>query len=411
MQEFKIQNFGPIVNANGVTLKIDKVTVFCGKQGAGKSSIAKLISVFFWLEKSLVRGDVTENDVIEKGSFRDRFCSYHNIQSYFKKDTYLYFRGSKLIFEYKDGVLKVTDQKKVKNFARPQVMYIPSERNLMTAIEDADKIRNLPNSLSTLLSEYYRALKSATKPISLPVDGCKVTYDDSTKTAWLSDKNFKIKMTEAASGFQSMVPMLAVSRYLLNKIKAGKKGNRLGESSEVERSSLLDKFTQILNDKSLSVEDRKSRVNLLLNNSFNSRLVNIVEEPEQNLYPDSQRDVLFELLKINYEGSFNQLVFTTHSPYMLNYLSLAVKAGILKEKLQGKPNRSELLCQMDSVVPRSSALTPKGLNIYEISQDGEISKLGDYDGIPSDGNFLNAAMGRTNEMFDALLEIEDEVGA
>lgn len=410
MQEFIIQNFGPIVNANGESLEIDKVTVFCGKQGAGKSSIAKLISVFFWLEKSLVRGDVSEKDISAEDAFKEKYCSYHNIQNYFKKDTYLYFKGSKLIFEYRNGVLKVTEQKRVKNFARPQVMYIPSERNLMTAIEDADKIRNLPSSLSTLLSEYYRALKSAQKPISLPVDGYKVSYDDSTKTAWLSDKNFKIKMTEAASGFQSMAPMLVVSRYLLNKIRAGKKGASLGDASEIERSSLLDKVAKILNDKSLSEEERKKQMNLLLNYSFNSRLVNIVEEPEQNLYPDSQREVLFELLKINYEWMPNQLVLTTHSPYMLNYLSLAVKAGILKEKMWRRPNRSELLAKLEPIVPRSSAVNPKGLNIYEITADGEIRKLGNYDGIPSDSNFLNSALSQTNDMFDKLLDIEDEVG-
>lgn len=410
MQEFVVQNFGPIVNADKASLNIDKVTVFCGKQGAGKSSITKLISVFFWLEKSLIRGDVSEKEAIAKGSFKDKFCSYHNIQNYFKKDTYLRFKGSKLVFEYENEELKVTDQKKVKNFARPQVMYIPSERNLMTAIEDADKIRNLPSSLSTLLSEYYRALKSAQRPISLPIDGYKVSYDDSTKTAWLSDKNFKIRMTEAASGFQSMVPMLAVSRYLLNKIKSGKKGLQLGVASEMERSTILDKAAKILNDRTLSEEDRNSRITQLLSNSFNSRLVNIVEEPEQNLYPDSQRDVLFELLKINYEVAYNQLVFTTHSPYMLNYLSLAVKAGILKEKLQRKPNRGDLLAKLDPVVPRSSAVNPKGLNIYEITPEGEIRKLGDYEGIPSDGNFLNSALSQTNELFDALLDIEDEVG-
>lgn len=407
MQEFIIQNFGPIVNSECVPVRINKVTVFCGKQGAGKSSIAKLISCFFWLEKALVRGDFSIEELTVKGVFVQKYCSYHNIQNYFKDESYLYFKGKKFTFEYRDGELEVSEIKNRSNFLRPQVMYIPAERNLMTSIEEADKIQNLPNSLSTLLGEYSRALKNSKKPFALPINGFVVTYDDSSKSAWLSDKDFKIKMTEAASGFQSMVPMLLVSRYLLKKIKDNRKGKFDNSASELERRKLFNRVSKILNDDSISDSMRKTLLDQVSLISFNSRLVNIVEEPEQNLYPDSQREVLFELLKINYESANNQLVFTTHSPYMLNYLSLAVKVGILKERVRGN---DLLLEKIGKIVPRSSAVKQKDLNIYEINQKGEISLLSNYDGIPSDDNFLNSALSHTNDMFDALLEIEDEVG-
>ena len=56
----RIKNFGPIRKRNLENdgwLEVKKVTVFTGNQGSGKSTVAKLISTFIWIEKSLVRGD------------------------------------------------------------------------------------------------------------------------------------------------------------------------------------------------------------------------------------------------------------------------------------------------------------------------------------------------------------------
>ena len=411
MESILIQNFGPIVNSSKVDVKINKVTVFCGKQGAGKSSIAKLISQFYWLEKALIRGDFTIPELEEKNAFQEKYCSFHNISNYFTKATYLHFKGKRFSFEYQKGILSVSE-KKSKNtyYVRPQVMYIPSERNLMTAIDNAYKLQDLPPSLSVLIGEYYRALKSAAKPIKLPLDNYKVIYDDSTKLAWLSDSKFKIKMTEAASGFQSMVPLIIVSRFLFNRIKSNRNGEGRTSISEAERTELNERITKLLKDSSLSDQVRKDLIEHLGLSTLNSRLINIVEEPEQNLYPDTQREIINELLKINNELTANQLVITTHSPYVLNYLTLAIKAGALKDNIRKSSKKETLLEMLGSVVPRSSTLKSRDVSIYELSADGEISPLNFIDDIPSDYNVLNTALSTTNDLFDKLLEIEDEVG-
>lgn len=408
MQELVIQNFGPIVNRNKVNLKINKVTVFCGMQGAGKSSIAKLLSTFLWLEKALVRGDFDVKELTAK-NFREKYCAFHNIQNYFKTDTFLYFKGTKFIFAYENGKLDINERTGTRSFIRPQIMYIPSERNLMTALDNAEDIRNLSGSLSVLLDEYTNALRNATKPFALPLNGFKVTYDKSTNTAWLNDSEFKIKLIEAASGFQSMVPMVIVTRYLFNKIKENKKTG-LDAASGSERRKIVERVAKLLKDSSLSSSMRATLIKQLHAGYFNGRLVNIVEEPEQNLYPETQRNVLNELLKVSNELAMNQLVLTTHSPYMLNYLTLAIKAGMLKDEVKRSvKNKEELFEKMDAVVPRSGALRPEKVFIYEILPEGEIRLLDNYDGIPSDRNFLNSALSETNGLFDALLEIQDEV--
>ena len=60
MSRIKIENFGPIKAGCIATdgwIDIKKVTLFIGNQGSGKSTVAKVISTFTWIEKALIRGD------------------------------------------------------------------------------------------------------------------------------------------------------------------------------------------------------------------------------------------------------------------------------------------------------------------------------------------------------------------
>lgn len=73
MARIRIKQFGPIKEGfsdNGGFLEVRKVTVFIGKQGSGKSSIAKLISTMTWLEKAMTRGDLREQDLARYNRFR-----------------------------------------------------------------------------------------------------------------------------------------------------------------------------------------------------------------------------------------------------------------------------------------------------------------------------------------------------
>ena len=80
MSKIKIKNFGPIkegfIEKEG-WIDVKKVTVFVGNQGSGKSTVAKLISTFSWLEKSINRGD-TDKNKISFTTFKE-FFEYQNI--------------------------------------------------------------------------------------------------------------------------------------------------------------------------------------------------------------------------------------------------------------------------------------------------------------------------------------------
>ena len=60
------------------------------------------------------------------------------------------------------------------------------------------------------------------------------------------------------------------------------------------------------------------------------------------------------------------------------------------------------------IVPEAAATDGGKIIIYETHDDGTITKLEHYKNLPSDNNYLNNAMIKSNEDFSALLEIEDE---
>ncbi|MCI6523256.1 MAG: AAA family ATPase [Parabacteroides sp.] len=60
-EELYIEHFGPIIEAR---VPINKITVLIGRQGSGKSTIAKLYSLFVWMEKSLMRHSLTKKYII-----------------------------------------------------------------------------------------------------------------------------------------------------------------------------------------------------------------------------------------------------------------------------------------------------------------------------------------------------------
>ena len=124
-----IKNFGPITEA---AIDINKVTVLIGRQGSGKSTVAKLYSVFSWLEKSLMRHSLTEAHITQYHRFRKTYCAFNNISDYFRDDTVLRFNGTHFQFQYENDRLQVnsTDSND-DTFNISKVMYIPAERSIL----------------------------------------------------------------------------------------------------------------------------------------------------------------------------------------------------------------------------------------------------------------------------------------
>ncbi len=104
----------------------------------------------------------------------------------------------------------------------------------------------------------------------------------------------------------------------------------------------------------------------------------------------------------------NSLILTTHSPYIITYLSIAIQGDYLKEKLKSSKDSSFLLDRLDKIVPLKSLISASDVVVYQLDDAGNIQKLPNYEGIPSDDNFLNTSLAEGNQLFGSLLEIEQD---
>ena len=398
MRTIHIKDFGPVRDTG--LIEVRPVTVFCGNQGTGKSTIAKLISMMSWIEKALVRKDVTIEDV--RSSFVDKYCSYHYLEHYFNSDSFIEYKGDVLYLIYKKSTVKI-ELRESNGYKMPQIMYVPAERNLMVAIENAERIGSLPPALVTMQEVYRKALTKLRADLKLPVNGFAVHYDKKSKTTWLTDGSFQIQVHEAASGLQSVIPLMMVTKYLMHQIE---KGTTRDLSAE-ERERLQKEIAGIIQDKNIDENVRKAILNTINGRFKNECFLNIVEEPEQNLFPTTQRQVVYELLDTLHKREGNVLIMTTHSPYVLNDLTLAVKAGDIKRKAG---NQSAALKRLGGIVSLGSCLAEGELAVYQINdRDGIVTPLPLYEGIPDDNNFLNTSLEYSNLLFDQLIELEDEL--
>lgn len=396
MNTIEIRNFGPIGEGYNGAMPIYPVTIICGDQGAGKSTVAKLISTFAWMEKALIRGDIALNKKTMSNAYFKQRLEFHRIQNYLKEDSEIHYTSSRFDFHYKNGIFSVEIVEGEIEYPMPKIMYVPAERNFLTVVEHPETLKEIPDSLFVLFSEYDKARNSLKRDISLPIEGYAYLYDKLNNVSWLTGKDFKVKMTEAASGFQSLIPLIVVTRYIRHLIRIGEQApTNLQVNNAIEK-----RIASILADNSIDEEMRKLLIKQQSALKTYSKFINIVEEPEQNLFPTAQRNILYDLFVAYNEREKNQLVITTHSPYMIDYTSLAVKAGAIRSK------DDEVEKLLTKIVPPQARLDGDDVCVYQI-RDGRISPLEKYDNMPSDENFLNKELSDINELFGQLLELEE----
>lgn len=414
MSRIRIKNFGPIKEGlveNDGWIDVKKVTVFIGNQGSGKSTVAKVISSLTWLEKAINRGDVEIGNISYDYIFE--VFKYQRIKSYFREDTQIEYSGERINFRYSKNLMyPEIEINSTNNFNVPKIMYVPAERNFLSVVKNAFGIKNLPDTLYTFAEELRKGqLELKGKLLELPIGGVNYKYNKDNDTSFILGKDFELNLLDSSSGYQSFVPLYLVTKFLSDELQKGE--NVLREQLNVEQSVRRNnEIAKLMFDDAYDESQKNQKVKEIDAKYLNTCFINIVEEPEQNLFPSSQREMLNTLVKYNNMKEGNKLIMTTHSPYLINFLSLAVKAESVFKDLNQKKYKLDdpELLHTNAIVPMSSTVDSNDLVIYELNEkDGSIRKLGDFEGIPSDKNYLNQSIRIGNIEFDKLLEIEEEL--
>lgn len=377
-----IKNFGPIKTGynNPQTddfFSILRCTVIIGEQGTGKSTIAKLISTLLWLEKDIIQ----KRRLLEKFTTDDfiKLCKNQKINDYFLMDTYICCKTRFLTFEYKNSSFFITKNEDFDKYAGKKIMYIPSERNFISVLDEVDDIGGLPYTIESTYEEFSKASRALGKTKKkLPLNGFSYFYDKTIKTGFIEDEenNSVVKLSDSSSGLQSFTPLFLITDYLSKKVTEdffNKIKNFSPKDKEYAKKLIQSHFSEIFSDKAEEVIEKFERAASIglssdftesdktilmsqLSSILNICFANIVEEPEQNLYPNSQIEVIKVLISCMNENVRNSLLITTHSPFILSTINNLLYASKINSKnieenykIDGK-NCCAYLCKNGSII-------------------------------------------------------------
>jgi predicted ATPase len=415
MTKIKIKNFGPIKEGyleNDGWMEIKKVTVFIGNQASGKSTVAKVLSTLMWLEKAFNRGEedyesLTVYSNKQYNPFESHFLN-QGIYNYFLDNTEIEYLGEKYSIKYRRKD-KFAIIKEIGNniYVVPKIMYIPAERNILSTINSIYDASGMNYMLYTFGEELRKAQKELNgQKIKLPIsDEIEYRYDAPSETSFVVGKDYEINLLNASSGLQSLIPLYLVSKNLAKLVT--QKDEVLRKNMNTDLSIRMnEEITSLMVDNKITEEKRNQELNQIRSKYLGKCFINIVEEPEQNLFPTSQWQMLQRLLEFNNMTEANKLIMTTHSPYIINYLSIAIQGAYLKAKIKS----DVLLDRLNKIVPVASLISADDVVIYQLDErDGSIKKLPVFEGIPSDKNYLNSSLHEGNQLFDSLLELEEDL--
>ena len=374
-----VRNFGPITNLD---IEFRRLTLFIGDQGSGKSTLSKLLTICrdynWWL---LMLENADAEDV--KKPFYD-----FGINEYFMDDTYICYTMTGFSIKYENGLFSIDSSymgakeirryfqylnkrygsgqdaemgeaqaKELEPYARA-VLYILAERNLVGNLSEslASMLTAqvpLPKPLMEYMSMFERAKKEYPS-YNIPFFNVKFVKKNGKERIELVGKDKDLPLSACSSGLQSAIPMLMVIDYALK----------------------TDSF-----------------------NSF------VIEEPEQNLFPQNQFEMLsFVTSRLWHPRQRRQFIITTHSPYLLsslNVLMLAYKLHHIEEVRE----------EAEKIIVPGYTVNPDDVSVFALDPDSDVyckSLISEKTGLVS-VNELDSVSEMIGNDFDKLYRLYSKV--
>lgn len=386
MAHLIIKNVGPIKN---VDIELNKVNIIMGPQSSGKSTINKIACYCSWVEKK-VSLDQSFDFFEKEDNFINELVRFHKLEGYVQIDTYIEYESDVIKFRYSENKLEMSWKDRYA-YKQPKISYIPSERNIIATIPNWFEVKFEDNNIRNFMAEWGSARKPFTKNASLNVLdlGISYYYDSSSDTDFVRVADQKdLKLTYTSSGLQSIIPLNVLVEYLTRWIYSNNESESL---SNIQRK---EKLVEILyNDRykdlpsGTIIKDNKKipgvtyyrieeylmvfptskeadECRLLVKNMTKTQCTKLyVEEPEQNLFPSTQRDLLYYMVGAIKSNDDHKLFITTHSPYILYALNNCMMGYLVKDKMP-EAEANEVSC-------RNSWINPELVSVWEI-KDGEL---------------------------------------
>lgn len=346
MRRLIIRDLGPLKEA---TVDLGRFNIIIGKQSSGKSSVLKTACYCAWVEKyiELAQSPVFFYD--NKSAFIDGLVSYHKFEGYIKPTTYIEYETDHMHFEYDNASknFNFTWKKKRMDYKRPKISYIPSERNIVSLIPDWKSQVSTYDCILDYMRDWDTARKYIHDTPNILNLGLRYQFDEFKKEdRIILPTGNPIALTNSSSGVQSIVPLYVCVDYITNgiykaEIEAAKKRTEREREKYMNMLTNLYRLSKIVDGQQVPI-DLKDPILVNVANedflfynkesadrfedyvkrySFTQCTDIYLEEPENNLFPPTQCQIMDLLVELSKRRKNTVSFFiTTHSPYVLTHL-------------------------------------------------------------------------------------------
>lgn len=374
-ESIRIKNVGPLRDI--YIEDIRPFTVFIGESASGKSTLMKIISLFRFVYKKTVIRSYLKNANIRRSPFRMQFETWVKncgLESYLKEDSIIEYTVST---GFPNGfVYTINSRNKKLTSAIPRIRnehllfskisFIPEIRNIIPKWEQSGQMVKNENIFGLHFHDAYKDFLQATEIIkSLDLDYINLEFSvlkgqngkkryiitpQAKKVLQIGDNiKEKIYITElrnASSGIQSSTPLSVLVRYF-------------SRDFSFDDAMLRSIFSYLYENKRLNLFKPQIETDEV------DKIVYVhVEEPELSLYPDSQCKLIDSLVRdcfMNEKREWKMgLMMATHSPYIINYLNVLIRAYYKNRDTQG--------------ITTIAHINPDNLAVYKVA-NGQLQDL------------------------------------
>lgn len=451
MQKITIRNFGPIKDAE---IEITPLLVLIGEQATGKSTIAKLIYFFkslssVFLGRYYSSPDIQIdllNDVIitTRDKFFDFFGSTYPMNDFeiiyqydinriitlsltAKKrldvhlsDNFFEKRLRKKLMNTKKALFELRHEIEVEELLTKKFILEHKQLSLLQEFSGIvnDIFCNIHNDSSYIIagrnatigySNFFEGMLAANLEKRLENmrsntnEPKEQTIEETLMLDFLQRVSKMRQFLNKSGDFEGVIrnapkdkkEILTLAHSLIQKIIRGNYTSGADEKIVVKGG----KYVYLKNASSGQQESIRILQDAFIAINSDNNVLRIIEEPEAHIFPEAQMYLLQLLAMLLNNKEQNQIIITTHSPYILsviNNLMYAYKVG------QDSPDK------VNKIVKKESWLSLEKVNAYMLTTANGAERIIDDELSMIKAERIDGVSEKLNEDYDKLLNIEYE---
>lgn len=404
MQKIIIKNLGPIQEAK---INLKPFIVFIGKSGSGKSVILRTISLLKWLYKQEQIKSFYEpkliNDINQEKF--DEYIKESMLDAYIDKETEITFMDDKNpIIEIKNKIVTIHQIKNegligkiifindTRNFL-PELFALPQQRKVKLSYHTNDMIENFIESIKELKDFNLNTMEN-------------ITFTSETEAGfnkyYLNYNNVKLPFEQSSSGEKSVSIIEIICNHFAHNYNIKQKSIKKITFENILHKVIKDKKLLEKHHQSIEKEIIKQVDSLrsLFSQKNKPSLDIFIEEPESNLFPINQKNMAYYLASLRNAKNKPNIMFSTHSPYILTSLNNILYASMVEQKLQNNKKNN-----IYEIIDKKNIMNYKDLVAYKL-ENGKAELIIDKETNLIDAEYIDTVSSEIMNDYYKIMELD-----